>query len=112
MSWSIGAQATWQYGDTLPGRYRGATTTRGSGPECAAAAPQSGDRQRGARRVSRSRAGAGQPGEAARRARRGEEGYRVQTDLFRAGGATGTELIQSEQQLLVAKVAEVNCAST
>ena len=37
-----------------------------------------------------------------------QEGYRVQTDLFRAGRATGTELIQSEQQLLVAKVAEVN----
>ena len=92
-SWSIGAQATWQYGDTLTqaGSLAARLRRAGSGPERAAAAAQSGDRQRGARRVSRSRAGAGQPGEAARRARRGaSRPPRASTDLFRAGGATGT----------------------
>jgi len=37
-----------------------------------------------------------------------EEGYRVTTDLFRAGRATSTELIESESQLLVAKLGDVD----
>lgn len=37
-----------------------------------------------------------------------EEAYRVTTDLFRAGRATGTDLIQSEAELLDAKVGDVN----
>ncbi len=37
-----------------------------------------------------------------------EEAYRVTTDLFRAGRATGTDLIDSETGLLNAKLSEVN----
>lgn len=37
-----------------------------------------------------------------------EEAYRVTTDLFRAGRATGTDLIESEAGLLDAKFGDVN----
>jgi outer membrane protein TolC len=37
-----------------------------------------------------------------------EEGYRVTTDLFKAGRATSTELIESESQLLEAKLGDVD----
>jgi outer membrane protein TolC len=36
-----------------------------------------------------------------------EEAYRVTTELFRAGRATGTDLIESENQLLFAKLGEI-----
>jgi outer membrane protein TolC len=36
-----------------------------------------------------------------------EEAYRVTTELFRAGRATGTDLIESENQLLLAKLGEI-----
>ena len=37
-----------------------------------------------------------------------EEGYRVTTDRFKAGRATSTDLIESESQLLEAKLGDVN----
>lgn len=37
-----------------------------------------------------------------------EEGYRVTTDLFRAGRATSTDLVLSEGELLEAKIGDVN----
>jgi outer membrane protein len=37
-----------------------------------------------------------------------EEGYRVTTDLFKAGRSTGTDLIESENELLNAKLGEIN----
>ncbi len=37
-----------------------------------------------------------------------EEGYRVTTDLFRAGRATSTDVIEAESQLLEAKLGDVN----
>jgi outer membrane protein TolC len=40
--------------------------------------------------------------------RSAEEAYRVTTDLFRAGRATGTDLIDAETELLDARIADVN----
>jgi outer membrane protein TolC len=37
-----------------------------------------------------------------------QEGYRVTTDLFRAGRATSTDLLEDEQRLLEAKLGDVN----
>ena len=108
-SWSIGAQATWNYTDTLTqmsqareyeSNQRGAIAQRrlvraGIANEVLASyldltrARSSLDRQRIALASA-------------------EEAYRVTTDLFKAGRATSTDLVNSEQELLSAKVGEVN----
>jgi outer membrane protein TolC len=108
-SWSIGAQATWQYGDTLTGLSQGrdydaqaeALVAQRRILKAAIANEVLGAYQD----LARARVSLEKQRVALAAA---QEGYRVQTDLFRAGRATGTELIQSEQQLLVAKVGEVN----
>jgi outer membrane protein TolC len=108
-SWSIGAQATWEYGDMLTGLSQGrdydaqaeALVAQRRSLRAAIANEVLGAYQD----LARARVSLEKQRVALAAA---QEGYRVQTDLFRAGRATGTELIQSEQQLLVAKVGEVN----
>lgn len=108
-TWSAGAQATWLYGDTLTGLSQG----RDYDAQAEALVAQRRLLKAG---IANEVLGAYQDLARARVSLEkqrvalaaAQEGYRVQTDLFRAGRATGTELIQSEQQLLVAKVGEVN----
>ena len=108
-TWSAGVQATWNYDETLSGLSQG----RDYEAQAEAMVAQ--------RRLVR--AGVAQEVLSAyldlTRARTSldkqrvalaaaQEAYRVTTDLFRAGRATGTDLILSEQELLQAKVGEVN----
>jgi outer membrane protein TolC len=108
-SWSAGAQASWTFGDTLT-------------QESQAREYEANERSMIAQRrlvragianevlgsfldLSRARSALDRQRIALASA---EEAYRVTTDLFRAGRATGTDLINSEQELLIAKVGEVN----
>jgi outer membrane protein len=108
-SWSVGAQASWTLGDTLSQESQGREY-------------ESNERSMIAQRrhvragianevlgsfldLSRARSALDRQRIALAAA---EEAYRVTTDLFRAGRATGTDLINSEQDLLTAKVGEVN----
>ncbi|HVW26743.1 MAG TPA: TolC family protein [Polyangiaceae bacterium] len=108
-TWSAGVQATWMYGDTLTGLSQG----RDYDAQAEALVAQ---RRLLLAAIANEVLGAYQDLARARVSldkqrvalAAAEEAYRVETDLFRAGRATGTELINSERQLLVAKVGEVN----
>lgn len=108
-TWSVGVQASWTIGDTF------LNTSAANELEANAAAMEA--------RRTQLRAGIAQEVLASyldlERARAAfekqraalaaaEEAYRVTTDLFRAGRATGTDLIQSEAGLLDAKLGDVN----
>jgi outer membrane protein len=108
-TWSVGAQATWTFSDAISdlsqareyeSNAREAVAQRrllraGIANEVLASYLD----------LSRARTALGQRRIALTAA---EEAYRVTTDLFRAGRATGTDLIDSERELLTAKVGEVN----
>jgi outer membrane protein len=108
-SWSAGVQATWTFGDAL------VNAAAARELEANAKATQA---QRTALRagianevltayldVNRARAAFEQQKVALAAA---EEGYRVTTDLFKAGRATSTDLVLSEGELLDAKLGDVN----
>ncbi|HEX4337666.1 MAG TPA: TolC family protein [Polyangiaceae bacterium] len=108
-SWSIGAQASWTFGDTLSNESQG----RDYDAQAQAMIAQRRLVRAGVAQevlassldLSRARVSLDKQRVALAAA---QEAYRVTTDLFRAGRATGTDLIQSEQGLLDAQVGEVN----
>jgi outer membrane protein TolC len=108
-TWSVGAQATWTLGDTL----QNASSAReyeadGRAAEAQRIALRAGIAQEVLASyldVTRSRVAFEKQRVALASA---EEAYRVTTDLFRAGRATGTDLIASETDLLNAQLGDVN----
>ncbi|HEX3594816.1 MAG TPA: TolC family protein, partial [Polyangiaceae bacterium] len=108
-SWSVGAQASWTFGDTLSNASQG----RDYDAQAQAMIAQRRLVRAGVAQevlassldLSRARVSLDKQRVALAAA---QEAYRVTTDLFRAGRATGTDLIQSEQGLLDAQVGEVN----
>ncbi len=108
-SWSVGAQATWTLGDTLSnaslGRDYDAQAQAMIAQRRLVRAGIADEVLQAYLGLSRARVSLDKQRVALAAA---QEAYRVTTDLFRAGRATGTDLIQSEQGLLDAKVGEVN----
>jgi outer membrane protein TolC len=108
-TWSVGVAATWTLGDAF---IQSAAARELDANAEAAEARRIDLRAAIANEVlssyldlARARENYGQQGVALAAA---EEAYRVTTDLFRAGRATGTDLIESENELLNAKLGEIN----
>jgi outer membrane protein TolC len=108
-TWSVGAQATWEFGQTLGDLSRGREYESNARSAIAQRrlirAGVANEVLASYLDLSRARTSLVQRHIALDAA---QEGYRVTTDLFRAGRATGTDVIESEQELLRAKVGEVN----
>jgi outer membrane protein len=108
-TWSVGLLASWTVGDT----FLNSAAARELEQNAIAAEAQRVEVKAGIALeclssyldLARARAGLVQQRTALDAA---EEAYRVTTDLFRAGRATGTDLIAAESGLLDAKLGEVN----
>lgn len=109
LTWSAGAQATWTFSDAITdlsqGREYDSAAREAMANRTALRAGIANEVLGSYLDLSRARTALSQRSIALAAA---EEAYRVTTDLFRAGRATGTDLIQSEEELLQAKVGEVN----
>ncbi|HYO97395.1 MAG TPA: TolC family protein, partial [Polyangiaceae bacterium] len=108
-TWSVGAAASWTFGDILLGAAQGRemfATARSLDAQRAALVD--GVRQDvAAQFLARERA-LGAIRTAARGLAAAQEGYRVATDLYRVGRATTTEVIAAETDLLTARLNELN----
>lgn len=108
-TWSVGVQATWSVGDT----FVSSAAARELDANSRATLAQKKALHAGIAQevlsayldLTRARAAFDSQRAALAAA---EEGYRVTTDLFRAGRATSTDLVISESELLDAKLGDVN----
>lgn len=108
-TWSAGVQATWTIGDTFfnlaAARELDAQSKATQAQKIALRAGISQEVLSSYLDLTRAQAAFEQQKAALAAA---EEGYRVTTDLFKAGRATSTDLVLSEGELLDAKLGDVN----
>lgn len=108
-TWSAGVQASWAFGDSL----QSSASARELEANAAALEAKRKELHGGIAQevlmayldLERARIAFDKQGTALRAA---QEAYRVTTDLFRAGRATGTDLIAAEAELLDAQLGDVN----